>query len=251
MGGNIRKGAHLRKDPSGTKRQIRDFEDYLVDVFERVKRQLLDDLGLRLMALGDSNTTSRVDDAAARIVATAESRVKQNAVRAALMGKAKSVQFLNSSGFNIEIQPGDRTPLDAQALRVLEQRNLLALQEITDEMAKRIKSELSEGILKGEGSDELARRIERAVDDIGIVRAVAMARTETMYAFNTAAVATYKANGVQRVEWLAAADDGRLCEDCADLDSNTYDIGDAPPMPFHVNCRCTFIPVVEMNSSVS
>ncbi|HOO04694.1 MAG TPA: phage minor head protein, partial [Methanomassiliicoccales archaeon] len=122
-------------------------------------------------------------------------------------------------------------------------RNLAALKGITDDMSKKISSELSEGILKGEDMRRLSKRITESTN-IPIERARVMARTETMYAFNIAANEEYKAYGVGKVEWVAALDE-RMCDICGKYHGKIYPIDEAPDAPAHPNCRCVKIPYIE------
>jgi SPP1 gp7 family putative phage head morphogenesis protein len=95
--------------------------------------------------------------------------------------------------------------------------------------------------MKGEGMDVMARRLYDAVDTIGMNRARAMARTETMYSANQAALRRYQQQGVARVVWIAGADD-RCCDECIALNGKIFDISNVPDIPKHINCRCTTAP---------
>lgn len=138
-------------------------------------------------------------------------------------------------------------PADWRAIDLLKTRNLTALRGITEETNKQIISQLVDGINKGEGIPKLAKRIVDRVDNIGIVRAKAMARTETLYAVNQGALTRYSQHGINKVEWLAAIGE-RTCPTCQALDGKIFNIDEnynLPDIPNHVNCRCTIIPVIE------
>ena len=89
---------------------------------------------------------------------------------------------------------------------------------------------------------EIAKNIDEQTD-IGITRARVMARTETMYAFNTGLTNEYASHGIEAVEWLAAYDE-RVCEQCAPLMGQKFPIDEAPDCPLHPQCRCTLLPVI-------
>jgi len=114
---------------------------------------------------------------------------------------------------------------------------------ITDETAKQIRGIIAEGIIQERSFGEITRDIVRTVDDVGITRAVVMARTETMYAVNDGVVNRYKTAGVEFLRWLACADE-KTCEDCEELDGQEFPIDDLPPCPAHPACRCSWVPVI-------
>ena len=49
---------------------------------------------------------------------------------------------------------------------------------------------------------------------------------------------------VKEVLWDATLEEN-TCEDCANFDGQTFDKHDHPDVPFHPNCRCCIIPVVD------
>jgi uncharacterized protein with gpF-like domain len=56
----------------------------------------------------------------------------------------------------------------------------------------------------------------------------------------------YRNSGVvTKVMWNATLE-GNTCEECQALDGKTFDLdGDKPEIPYHPNCRCVYIPVVD------
>lgn len=141
-----------------------------------------------------------------------------------------------------KLTPG---PIDWRALDVLRARNLSALKGVTDEMGKQIIASLTEGLMGGEGIPKLARRIAERVDAIGRTRATAIARTETMYCVNEGSKIRYAQAGVTKIRILAGLDE-RVCEQCESEHGKVYDIDSAPTLPYHVACRCTTVPVIEV-----
>ena len=71
-------------------------------------------------------------------------------------------------------------------------------------------------------------------------RATLIARTETLRAHNEGRMTFYREVGVEKVQWLTAADE-RTCSECAPLDGRVFRIVKAPMMPLHPACRCSWL----------
>ena len=155
-------------------------------------------------------------------------------------GKLRAGAFLRSVGVIASIS--DIT-VDPRVFEIIKERNIAALKGITDDMEKRIKAELSEGIVKGEGMNKLAKRISESTT-VPMQRARVMARTETMFAFNTAKDEEFRRYGIERVEWVAALDE-RMCPTCGSYHGKIFTMDECPPCPAHPNCRCVTIPVID------
>lgn len=68
-----------------------------------------------------------------------------------------------------------------------------------------------------------------------------VARTELNRAQTMGAMALYHAAGVQKVEWVTNHG-ATVCADCAELDGETWPIGDVPEdPPLHPNCACALV----------
>lgn len=139
-------------------------------------------------------------------------------------------------------------PADWRVIDVLQARNLSALKGISAETNKAIVRSLTEGINNGEGVVKLRKRLMAEVEGIGYNRARLMAHTETMYASNEGAKLRYSQHGVTRVEWLTAGHDN-TCAQCQALNGKIFDIAQAPPIPLHPMCRCTLLPVIEVDET--
>lgn len=122
-----------------------------------------------------------------------------------------------------------------------------------------IRSQLSEGVLAGEGVESLKTRIKNVFADADSNRARTIARTETGRAANFSIQEGFKQSGVvKKKEWLTTRD-GNERETHAELDGKQVNI-DAPfisssgasaqyPGEFgvaeeDVNCRCTILAIV-------
>ena len=80
--------------------------------------------------------------------------------------------------------------------------------------------------------------------NVSFRRADTIVRTELAHIETVAAQERYKEYGVE--EWeIYVSDDERLCDECASMDGKTYPIDSTPPVPLHVNCRCTMLPIVK------
>ena len=144
----------------------------------------------------------------------------------------------------------------AQTLLALQQReNLLA--GAGTKVWEEVRSELQDGITKGETMDELAKRIRTAFKGIDDGRAMTIATTETTVAYEVGRDMTFKAAGVQWTQWLVSglgnsrhshlAADKQIREVGQPFDVGGYQLmypGDptAPPKEV-INCNCVRIAV--------
>lgn len=64
-----------------------------------------------------------------------------------------------------------------------------------------------------------------------------------MHYLNESAFKAYKDGGCEEVEIYAAKDE-RTCEICGTRHEKKYKIDKIPILPFHPNCRCTYLPVI-------
>lgn len=139
-------------------------------------------------------------------------------------------------------------PVHADRVGLIYTRAFRDLEGITDEMDKQISRSLAQGIAEGRGPQQIARDLVKKVDDIGIVRARTLARTEVIAAHAEATLNMYEEAGIEGVEIEAeftTAGDDAVCPECEDLEGTTYTIEESRGViPVHPNCRCAFQPVV-------
>lgn len=238
----------FRRDPSLMAGRIKRFEKALVGLFEDARPELgaLVDVNKQLsreMEGIDLNTTLLMLNLQRilndRILTPAQRLAVDEVASAYLAGGTRADQFM---GVSVNAKIGNM-PADKRALSVLKARSLTGLQGITDEMSKSIMQEITDGMLRGDSPRDVARAISDRVDAIGITRAKALARTETMKAYNTGATQRFAQRGVEEQEWCAAASE-RTCSYCLSMDGRKFPIDDSPDMPGHVNCRCCWLPVI-------
>lgn len=243
------RSADFYRDPSMTRSLRRTYERKLSKLFVNFERMFRGEiLGRGLEAAKPPVTRIDFADLAVKLVILTDAHIMvpgesivSSMVRDAMKaGNARSIDFLRS--VRVVGTIGDIV-VDEQVFKILNERGIAALKGITDDMAKTIKAELSDGILKGEGMPKLAKRVSEA-SGMSRKRAITMARTETMYAFNTASKNEFKRFGVEKVEWVAALDE-RMCKTCGSYHGKIYAIDDAPDAPAHPNCRCVKIPYIE------
>jgi SPP1 gp7 family putative phage head morphogenesis protein len=116
---------------------------------------------------------------------------------------------------------------------------------ITDDLKDRLSATLKEGYADGEGARDLSDRVQDALS-IDSTRAAERARTLTMESYNQAHLVQYSEAEIPGMQILAAEDE-RMCDICGDLDGTVFSLDDPDLMwpPFHNNCRCTMIPVLD------
>ena len=153
----------------------------------------------------------------------------------------KTIAALQLDRMNIQLTQGEGGPFDERALDALKTRNLALVTGITDDMSKTMVTQISEGMIAGESVNDIARRIDGTSVSFS-PRAETIARTETAFAVNTGTMNRYREEGTESVMVIAALDD-RTCDICAPLDMQVFSISDAPTLPEHPNCRCTFAAV--------
>lgn len=120
--------------------------------------------------------------------------------------------------------------------------------QVNETTQEALRTQISEGLAAGEGTGEIATRIESVYEEASGYRAERISRTEVMSASNQGAIEGYRQSKVVgRKEWLTA--DG-CCEDCLDLSGEVVGIdemfsGGVESPPLHPNCLCCVLPVIE------
>lgn len=133
-----------------------------------------------------------------------------------------------------------------------------ALSLVDDHTRAAVRDEIAKALELGESLGQIVERIGQ-MPEFGQVRALRIARTETVGAYNFATVDAYEQSGVvEGVEWLSARD-SHVRDTHAEADGQVVSLGQsfqvggvdmsfpgdpgAPPEET-VNCRCTTLPVV-------
>lgn len=106
----------------------------------------------------------------------------------------------------------------------------------------RVVEDLEKLVIEGANPSKVKKELMRDFN-IGYHEADRLIRTESSHVYNTAAIESYKAAGCDSVDFLAEDD---CCDICEESSGVRYPIDDAPSIPVHPNCRCTYIPVVDI-----
>ena len=148
-------------------------------------------------------------------------------------------------GYWADWQPGVHLP-DIGLAGLLEELDI-RIAGIVDTEIDLIGNTITEAIGKGFPVAETVKKVREVVTDSR--RAWLIAETEYARAMTIAARATYEANGVPRVRWLAQPD---CCPRCrANLDVSPIALGDTWPsgdVPVHPRCRCAEAPDINIGS---
>lgn len=161
--------------------------------------------------------------------------------------------------------------------RYLKKDGVKFIQAINDETADQLRTALAEGVRLEESIPQLKKRVTEIYEDARGYRAERIARTEVIRATNFSTEQAYiQSKVVDKKEWLTAHDE-RVCPWCGPMDGKQLDLGkhyyeegdtitgtndkgkkvrlnigisnvDYPPL--HPNCRCTLIPVIEIDKSM-
>jgi len=244
----------IRKDPSGSKSVEKKFarqlvglvNDYRGAMFKFVELNQGRALEISRLPLGTNTLITSIHQLAGMTIMQRADAIAEAAAASAYQHGVKwADKALSTKGV---VNPATQTqklfylPPERAAIDKIKARNMMEIQGMTDEMAKRMSRSLVDGFEKGETMNLLVRRV-REETDFGRNRSITIARTETMRAVNGAAKDRYEQTGVERVEWLTAIDD-RQCDECESLNGKIFALGDAPDLPVHPNCRCTLAPVI-------
>ena len=119
--------------------------------------------------------------------------------------------------------------------------------------ARRFAAQVRQGVIAGETSEKIVRRVVTEVMPIARRHARTLVHSSVMASANEARLATYRKNSrlIAGVRWLATLD-SHTCKQCAALDGQAWDL-DAKPLkgttvsfiapPAHASCRCVASPI--------
>lgn len=199
---------------------------------------LRDVLGTGMRSARDATTELLVE------IGDAEARWERNAIDRVLGPK---VRFeLNAPAASTLRSVVTARPMDGRLLS-----------DWFDELGKRTQARVERainiGIVEGESTDELVRRIrgtreERYKDGVlQITRnnAEAVVRTAVNHVSTHAREETYRENrNVVKLVQIVATLDLRTTDICKSLDGQTFEVGKGRRPPFHFGCRSTTVPVL-------
>ena len=164
----------------------------------------------------------------------------------ALASKNGSVSDFFNGSRNEFLRSSFGAPETIEKLNGLISRTFMDLKGATNVMADQVRRELADGLVRGQGPRDIARRMTNRVDKIGRTRATIIARTEIIRAHSEGQLDAMDKLGVEEVgvmvEWSTAGDD-RVCQLCLPLEAVVMKIAEARGIiPRHPQCRCTWIP---------
>lgn len=113
----------------------------------------------------------------------------------------------------------------------------------TSRLAATLNEELVQCVITGKKTTELKEQLQKRFK-VSYDRADSLVRTEMAHLQTEAAKQRYKDYGITEVEVLSERDE-KLCDICKPHDRERYPINGRMPVPFHPNCRCTILPVVD------
>ena len=121
-----------------------------------------------------------------------------------------------------------------------------ALTKFGAKQASSILQAVRTGFALGQTSQEIAGKIATITSTVIPRQAQTLAQTITSHVASTARSAFYEANIdiITSYQVVATLDD-RCCIECAVLDGRIFSSEEFETPPYHFNCRCTFIGVVD------
>lgn len=103
---------------------------------------------------------------------------------------------------------------------------------------------LTRGFIQGKTTVEIAKELSLRVEKNFNV-CLRLVRTERMHYLNESSKKAYQDAGVKQLQYWAAKDE-RTCETCGNYHEKIMEFDEAPILPLHPNCRCTYVPVIEI-----
>lgn len=119
------------------------------------------------------------------------------------------------------------------------------LWENTRVLERNLNEIMVRGLVQGQTIVVMATELDNRMMR-GYKEAHRLIRTETMHYLNESSLQAYKDAEVKQIQFWAALDE-RTCPECGEEHGKIYKIGDEPILPLHPNCRCTYIPVIEID----
>lgn len=116
----------------------------------------------------------------------------------------------------------------------------------TEKLAETLNEELIQVVTTGKKTSELKKKLQERFG-VSYNNADMIARTELAHIQTQAAQKRYEDYGVKEVE-IWADEDERRCEVCGKLHQKKYPANAHIPIPAHPRCRCTIVPVVNVNN---
>lgn len=189
----------------------------------------------------------QVDERMRRFVTIAEKTITREQAAAAKQAISDSIALMEAAADTADI------PVSFNRLPVAAVENMAGflgdgspLRSLLDQLPRSSRQIIEDGLIQavalGISPAATARKIREGLGG-NLTRALTISRTETLRAYRTATIQTYRANAdvVQGWTWRSARS-RRSCAACIALDGTFHAITE--PMKTHVRCRCTMIPSI-------
>ena len=121
-----------------------------------------------------------------------------------------------------------------------------SFKRLAGKQAEIFTKEVRSGLVLGESTEKIARRLRRQLIAVPNNQIKAMVRTSVNQVANAASQAVYSQNQeiTKKYRYIATLD-SRTSPICRALDGQTFDYGKGPTPPQHFNCRSTTVPIVD------
>ena len=208
---------------------------------------------VELMSINETNSTSPVDNLFIRAIQTTIQNAFTHGYKAA-KGDLKEIRS-GKRHMNLRMADVPRKPDDIDIPKewfdIYPKEDIEFLKSYTfnfsvqrgREFEADLKTTIIEGLKQGKSIQQIRRDIQLKAAEMGTYEAERIARTEVLRAANEGRLRAYRADGVERVEYIVA-DDERLCDKCRPLDEKVVTIQEAQgTLPVHPQCRCSYLPL--------
>lgn len=115
----------------------------------------------------------------------------------------------------------------------------------TNKLINTLNDGLVHCVITGKKTSELKKTL-REEFGVSYSQANRIVQTEMSHIQNTAARKRYEDMGVKEFQVWAKKDE-RRCPICGSLHKKIYSINELPPIPAHPRCRCTIIPIIDID----
>lgn len=113
----------------------------------------------------------------------------------------------------------------------------------TDNLVEALNGSLAQCIITGKKTSDLKKMLQENFNATHY-EADRLVRTECAHIQTEAARHRYKDAGIERME-VYVDEDERTCTICAKHEGEIFNVNEQMPVPFHPNCRCCMLPVIE------
>ena len=121
--------------------------------------------------------------------------------------------------------------------------------ENTQLLQQTLNDELVHCVVTGQPTSKLKKLLQERFN-VAYSRSDCLVRTEIAHIQTQAAQQRYQDYGIEEVQVFVDTDE-RTCPICKQHEGERYPVGSKMPVPFHPNCRCCMLPVVNPNKTTA